>query len=54
MLTQTLLLGLGELTETQHLLTAHRVYLLLERPLLELIRSSSQVATVGSVDVRGR
>uniref|UniRef100_A0A3P8SR54 HEAT repeat-containing protein 1 n=1 Tax=Amphiprion percula TaxID=161767 RepID=A0A3P8SR54_AMPPE len=35
-LTQTLLLGLGGLSDTQHLLTAQRVYLLLERPLLEL------------------
>ncbi|XP_037610453.1 HEAT repeat-containing protein 1 isoform X2 [Sebastes umbrosus] len=36
-LTQTLLLGLGELSETQHLLTAQRVYTLLETPLLEVI-----------------
>lgn len=42
-LTQTLLLGLGKLSETQHLLTAQRVYMLLERPLLELIKNSSQV-----------
>lgn len=43
-LTRTLLLGLGELSETQHLLTAQRVYALLERPLLEVIRSdASQV-----------
>ncbi|XP_056222571.1 HEAT repeat-containing protein 1 [Seriola aureovittata] len=34
-LTQTLLLGLGELSETQHLLTAQRVYTVLEPPLLE-------------------
>ncbi|XP_029695501.1 HEAT repeat-containing protein 1 [Takifugu rubripes] len=40
-LTQTLLLSLGELKETQHLLTAQRVYLLLEPPLLELIKNSS-------------
>ncbi len=38
MLTQTLLLGLSELSETQHLLTAQRVYMLLEPPLLELTR----------------
>ncbi|XP_021180452.2 HEAT repeat-containing protein 1 isoform X1 [Fundulus heteroclitus] len=37
-LTQTLLLSLGELSETQHLLTAQRVYMLLEPPLLDLIR----------------
>uniref|UniRef100_A0A3Q3M1A5 HEAT repeat-containing protein 1 n=1 Tax=Mastacembelus armatus TaxID=205130 RepID=A0A3Q3M1A5_9TELE len=37
-LTQTLLLGLGELSETQHLLTAQRVYALLEPPLLEVTR----------------
>lgn len=43
-LTRTLLLGLGELSETQHLLTAQRVYALLERPLLEVVRSDeSQV-----------
>ena len=36
-LTRTLLLGLGELSETQHLLTAQRVFALLEPPLLELI-----------------
>uniref|UniRef100_A0A3Q1EQT7 HEAT repeat-containing protein 1 n=1 Tax=Acanthochromis polyacanthus TaxID=80966 RepID=A0A3Q1EQT7_9TELE len=35
-LSRTLLLGLGGLSDTQHLLTAQRVYLLLERPLLEL------------------
>lgn len=40
-LTQTLLLSLGELNETKHMLTAQRVYLLLEAPLLELIRNSS-------------
>lgn len=40
-LTRTLLLGLGELSETQHLLTAQRVYVLLERPLLEIIRSDA-------------
>ncbi|XP_017294030.1 HEAT repeat-containing protein 1 isoform X2 [Kryptolebias marmoratus] len=34
-LTQTLLLGLRELSETQHLLTAQRVYTVLEPPLLE-------------------
>lgn len=42
-LTKTLLLGLGELSETQHLLTAQRVYSLLEPPLLEVIRSEDQV-----------
>uniref|UniRef100_A0A3Q0SAU3 HEAT repeat-containing protein 1 n=1 Tax=Amphilophus citrinellus TaxID=61819 RepID=A0A3Q0SAU3_AMPCI len=40
-LTRTLLLGLGELSETQHLLTAQRVFVLLERPLLEIIRSDA-------------
>ncbi|XP_072230242.1 HEAT repeat-containing protein 1 [Leuresthes tenuis] len=40
-LTQTLLLSLGELSETQHLLTAQRVYTLLEPPLLEAIRSEA-------------
>lgn len=37
-LTRTLLLSLGELSETQHLLTAQRVYTLLEAPLLELAK----------------
>ncbi|XP_039991801.1 HEAT repeat-containing protein 1 [Xiphias gladius] len=37
-LTQTLLLGLGELSETQHLLTAQRVFMVLEPPLLEVTR----------------
>nr|XP_046233291.1 HEAT repeat-containing protein 1 isoform X2 [Scatophagus argus] len=37
-LTRTLLLGMGELNETQHLLTAQRIYMLLEPPLLEAIR----------------
>ncbi|KAM4715615.1 LOW QUALITY PROTEIN: HEAT repeat-containing protein 1 [Anableps anableps] len=37
-LTQTLLLSLGELRETQHLLTAQRVYTLLEPPLLDVIQ----------------
>ena len=36
-LTRTLLLGLGGLSETQHLLTAQRLFTLLEPPLLELI-----------------
>nr|XP_033467663.1 HEAT repeat-containing protein 1 isoform X1 [Epinephelus lanceolatus] len=40
-LTRTLLLGLGELSETQHLLTAQRVYMLLETPLLEVIRDTA-------------
>ncbi|XP_070846670.1 HEAT repeat-containing protein 1 [Chaetodon trifascialis] len=40
-LTRTLLLGLGELSETQHLLTAQRVYTLLEPPLLEVIRDAA-------------
>lgn len=44
-LTQTLLLSLGELKETQHLLTAQRVYLLLEPPLLELIKNSGSQVT---------
>lgn len=38
-LTQTLLLSLGVLSETQHLLTAQRVYTLLEPPLLDVIRN---------------
>ncbi|XP_041829297.1 HEAT repeat-containing protein 1 [Melanotaenia boesemani] len=37
-LTQTLLLGLTELSETQHLLTAQRIYAVLEPPLLEISR----------------
>uniref|UniRef100_UPI0037E97E07 HEAT repeat-containing protein 1 n=1 Tax=Semicossyphus pulcher TaxID=241346 RepID=UPI0037E97E07 len=40
-LTRTLLLGLGELSGTQHLLTAQRVYLLLEPPLLEATRDAA-------------
>lgn len=47
-LTRTLLLSLGELNETQHLLTAQRVYQLLEPPLLELIRNSSNQVTPSS------
>ncbi|XP_069543811.1 HEAT repeat-containing protein 1 [Brachyistius frenatus] len=42
LLTQTLLLGLGDLSETQHLLTAQRVYTLLERRLL-LVTGGDQV-----------
>uniref|UniRef100_A0A1A8RMW0 HEAT repeat-containing protein 1 n=2 Tax=Nothobranchius rachovii TaxID=451742 RepID=A0A1A8RMW0_9TELE len=38
-LTQVLVLCLGELSETQHLLTAHRVYTVLEPPLLEITKS---------------
>lgn len=40
-LTRTLLLSLGELSETQHLLTAQRVYMLLEGPLLEVARDDT-------------
>lgn len=40
-LTQTVLLGLGELSETQHLLTAQRVYMLLEPSLLEVTRDDT-------------
>ncbi|XP_034413870.1 HEAT repeat-containing protein 1 isoform X3 [Cyclopterus lumpus] len=40
-LTQTLLLGLGGLSETQHLLTAQRVYALLEAPLMEVIGAAA-------------
>lgn len=40
-LTQTLLLSLGDLSGTQHLLTAQRVYMLLEPSLLEVIRDAS-------------
>lgn len=47
-LTQTLLLSLGALKETQHLITAQRVYLLLERPLLELVKNSSSQVTPSS------
>lgn len=45
-LTQTLLLSLGELNETKHMLAAQRVYLLLEPPLLVLIRNSSSSSLV--------
>lgn len=38
-LTQTVLLTLGELNETQHLLTAQRLYALLEPHVLEVTRS---------------
>lgn len=44
-LTQSLLLSLGELSKTQHMLTAQRVYLLLEPRLLEVIRNSSSQVT---------
>lgn len=50
-LTQTLLLGLGDLSETQHLLTAQRVYTLLEPPLLENTRDDSTQVRRGG---RGR
>ncbi|XP_054899068.1 HEAT repeat-containing protein 1 isoform X2 [Poeciliopsis prolifica] len=40
-LTQTLLLSLADLSETQHLLTAQRVYSLLEPPLLDVIQSDN-------------
>ncbi|KAM6964387.1 LOW QUALITY PROTEIN: HEAT repeat-containing protein 1 [Tautogolabrus adspersus] len=43
-LTQTLLIGLGELSGTQHLLTAQRVYTLLEPPLLDTIRDTAAAA----------
>ncbi|XP_069374153.1 HEAT repeat-containing protein 1 isoform X2 [Paralichthys olivaceus] len=46
-LTRTLLLCLGELSETQHLLTAQRVFSLLEPPLLELIARDDDVQKVG-------
>ncbi|XP_034534761.1 HEAT repeat-containing protein 1 isoform X2 [Notolabrus celidotus] len=45
-LTQTLLLGLSELSGTQHLLTAQRVYMLLERPLLDAIREEAAAQEV--------
>lgn len=40
-LTQMLLQGLGELSETQHLLTAQRVYALLEPGLLEVTKEDN-------------
>ncbi|XP_024117299.1 HEAT repeat-containing protein 1 isoform X1 [Oryzias melastigma] len=40
-LTRTLLLSLDGLSETQHLLTSQRIYMLLEAPLLEVTRSSN-------------
>ncbi|XP_075934426.1 HEAT repeat-containing protein 1 isoform X1 [Anarhichas minor] len=46
-LTKTLLLVLGELSETQHLLTAQRVYALLEAPLLEVIREATATQEAG-------
>ncbi|XP_060950975.1 HEAT repeat-containing protein 1-like [Limanda limanda] len=46
-LTRTLLLGLGGLSETQHLLTAQRVFMLLEPPLLELIAADPDVQEAG-------
>ncbi|XP_029933931.1 HEAT repeat-containing protein 1 isoform X2 [Myripristis murdjan] len=47
--TQTLLQGLGELSETQHLLTAQRVYAVLERPLLEIIKDNDAQDADGHV-----
>lgn len=41
-LTRILLLSLGDLNETEHLLTCQRVYMLLEPPLLEVIRDDSE------------
>ncbi|XP_031698461.1 HEAT repeat-containing protein 1-like, partial [Anarrhichthys ocellatus] len=46
-LTKTLLLVLGGLSETQHLLTAQRVYALLEAPLLEVIREATATQEAG-------
>lgn len=40
-LLRTLLLSLGDLSGTQHLLTAQRVYMLLEPPLLDAIKDDS-------------
>ncbi|KAM4623532.1 HEAT repeat-containing protein 1 [Polymixia lowei] len=49
-LTQTLLQGLVELSETQHLLTAQRVYATLEPPLLELAKvDTDEQAAEGQV-----
>ncbi|XP_074520190.1 HEAT repeat-containing protein 1 [Halichoeres trimaculatus] len=45
-LTQTLLLGLSELSGTQHLLMAQRVFVLLERPLLDAIKEASPAQEV--------
>lgn len=39
-LTRTLLLGLGQLSGTEHLLAAQRVYLMLEPLLLEVSRDA--------------
>lgn len=41
-LTRTLLLSLGDLNETEHLLTCQRVYMLLEPPLLDVIRNDGE------------
>ncbi|KAK5850387.1 hypothetical protein PBY51_001271 [Eleginops maclovinus] len=45
-LTRVLLLVLGEQSETQHLLTAQRVFLLLERPLLEVCSDDNTSSSV--------
>ncbi|XP_035467973.1 HEAT repeat-containing protein 1 [Scophthalmus maximus] len=45
-LTRTLLLGLGGLSETQHLLYAQRLFALLERPLLEVVAGDDHVQEV--------
>ncbi|MEQ2217135.1 hypothetical protein XENOCAPTIV_022901 [Xenoophorus captivus] len=50
-LTQTLLLSLGALSETQQLLTAQRVYMLLERPLLDAIRRDDSMEVECPVSV---
>uniref|UniRef100_A0A8D3E7J4 HEAT repeat-containing protein 1 n=1 Tax=Scophthalmus maximus TaxID=52904 RepID=A0A8D3E7J4_SCOMX len=47
-LTRTLLLGLGGLSETQHLLYAQRLFALLERPLLEVVAGDDHVQVRGS------
>ncbi|XP_035853129.1 HEAT repeat-containing protein 1 isoform X1 [Sander lucioperca] len=52
-LTRSLLLGLGQLSETQHLLTAQRVYTLLETPLLDAIRDATATADAQEVECRG-
>uniref|UniRef100_A0A8D3DWG2 HEAT repeat-containing protein 1 n=1 Tax=Scophthalmus maximus TaxID=52904 RepID=A0A8D3DWG2_SCOMX len=46
-LTRTLLLGLGGLSETQHLLYAQRLFALLERPLLEVVAGDDHVQVRG-------
>lgn len=46
-MTETLLLGLEQLGETEHLLTAQQVFTVLEAPLLEVIKFDDAQVSLG-------